>query len=63
MTRLKPCDAVVLYAGLKTALRCYHEMTMPLGLLVVGDSVMEIDPLLGQVCLGIRFLWLLGMLS
>ena len=43
--------AVVRYAGLKTALRCYHEMAMPLGLLVVGDSFMELDPLLGQVSL------------
>ncbi|GAB4813107.1 hypothetical protein N2152v2_000153 [Parachlorella kessleri] len=44
----KPVSPIIRYAGLKTALRCYHEMAMPLGLLVVGDSVMELDPLLGQ---------------
>ena len=44
---------VVRYAGLKTALRCYHEMAMPVGLLVVGDSVMELDPLLAQVSPGL----------
>ncbi|GAB4813106.1 hypothetical protein N2152v2_000152 [Parachlorella kessleri] len=44
----KPVSPITRYAGLKTALRCYHEMAMPRGLLVVGDSVVELDPLLAM---------------
>lgn len=44
-----PCErAVVRYGGAKNELRLYHEMSMPPGLLVVGDSAMQLNPTYAQ---------------
>lgn len=36
--------AVTKYAGLKNALRCYHQVQMPAGIVAVGDAVLELNP-------------------
>lgn len=42
-----PTAAVIKYAGLKNVLRCYHSIQMPPGVVAVGDSVMELNPVYG----------------
>jgi hypothetical protein len=40
--------AVVKYAGLRNVLGCYHEIQMPPGLVAIGDSVAELNPIYAQ---------------